>query len=569
LPVRLLSKDAAMNRFRLCVGLWGALCSLAAVACPDWSAAQAEQEWRALQQRVVAWDRAYHGDGHSPVADELYDQARQRLVDWQACFALDAGAQAEPLSGQGGGALHPVPQTGLLKLDAEKVPDWIARRDDLWIQPKVDGVAVTLEYRNGELQRAISRGDGRSGQDWTARVRELPGVPSRLSHPHDAVLQGELYWRLPDHVQAERGGLGARSSVAGVLARQTISAEEAARVGVFVWDWPDGPAEMQVRLDALRRLGFADSQIYSQPVSDVAEATRWRDHWYRQPLPFASDGVVLRQGRRPPGEHWPARPPSWAVAWKYPIRQALAEVRRVEFRIGRSGRITPLLHLAPVLLDDRSIRRVSVGSLARWQALDIRPGDQVAIGLAGAVIPRLDDVVWRSATRAEIAMPDPAAYHPLSCWQPEPDCGAQFRARLEWLAGKQGLDLPQLGPGTWQALLDAGLLQPGLLSWLNLTVEQLQALPGFGARRAERLHASLQLGRQRDFARWLAALGVPAEMAAWLPQEWQLLSQRSLNEWQREPGLGAARGAQLQAFFKHPEVQALAVQLRAAGVVGF
>ncbi len=555
--------------FRLCIGLSLVSCSLLAVACPDWTPAQAEQEWRALQERVAAWDRAYHGEGRSPIADELYDQARQRLVEWRACFPVQAGVQIEPLAGQGGAARHPVPQTGLNKLDAAQVSDWIARRDDLWIQPKVDGVAVTLEYRSGELQRAISRGDGRSGQDWTARVRELPGVPQRLSHRQDAVLQGELYWRLADHVQAERGGVGARSTVAGLLARQRVAPEEAAGIGVFVWDWPDGPADMQERLQALERLGFADSRRYSQPIADLAGAAHWREHWYRQPLPFASDGVVLRQGRRPAGEQWPARPPGWAVAWKYPVRQALAEVRRVEFRIGRSGRVTPLLHLAPVLLDDRRIRRVSVGSLARWQALDIRPGDQVAIGLAGAVIPRLDEVVWRSATRAEIAVPDSAAYHPLSCWRPEPDCQAQFRARLEWLAGKQGLDLPQLGPGTWQALLDAGLLQPGLLDWLNLTVEHLQAQPGFGARRAERLHGSFQLARQRDFSRWLSALGVPAATAARLPHEWRVLSQRPLSEWQREPALGPARAAQVHAFFQHPEVQALAVQLRAAGVAGF
>jgi DNA ligase (NAD+) len=436
------------------------------------------------------------------------------------------------------------------------------------VQPKVDGVAVTLQYRGGRLQRAISRGDGRSGQDWTAQVRALPGVPQRLAEPRDVLLQGELYWRLVGHVQAENGGAGARSRVAGVLARRQIAAEEAAQIGLLVWDWPDGPADMPTRLADLRRLGFADSVSYSQPVAELADVERWRAHWYRQPLPFATDGVVLRQGRRPSAERWAARPPSWAVAWKYPLRRALAEVRAVEFRIGRSGRITPLLHLAPVMLDGRRISRVSAGSLRRWQALDIRPGDQVAIALAGAVIPRLEQVVWRSIQRAELAVPDPAGYHPLSCWRPTPGCQQQFRARLEWLAGKQGLGLSDLGPGTWQALLDAGALG-GLLDWLDLSAQHVHGLPGFGVRRAERLQASVALARQRDFRRWLTALGVPAGIVATLADDWQSLARRSLDDWRRQPGLGPAGAQQLHGFFQHPEVQALAAQLRAAGVVGF
>src|SRR5690554_7187642 len=88
------------------------------------------------------------------------------------------------------------------------------------------------------------------------------------------------------------------------------------------------------------------------------------------------------------GDGWLAEPPSWAVAWKHPPGEVLAEVRRVEFRIGRTGRITPLLHLHPMELEGRTVRRVSVGSLERWRELDIRPGDQVIVALAGLTIPR-------------------------------------------------------------------------------------------------------------------------------------------------------------------------------------
>lgn len=542
--------------------------SAPAAACPDWPPARAERELGALAGRIADWDLAYHRDGREPLADALYDQARARLEEWNRCFP--AAARSVPALAKAAGPLaHPLAHTGLAKLGSRReLEAWIAGRDDLWVQPKVDGVAVSLIYRDGTLAQAISRGDGRHGQDWSAAARRIPAIPQRLdSAPGQLLLQGELYWRLDRHVQAEAGGAGARGRVAGLLARQRLTAEEAAGIGLFVWDWPEGPADMPARLAGLRRLGF-DSPDYTHAVQDGAEIAGWREHWYRQELPFASDGIVVRQGRRPPAERWRAAPPHWAVAWKYPAAQALAEVRAVEFRIGRRGRISPLLHLEPLRLDDRRIARVAVGSLGRWQQLDIRPGDQVALRLAGLSIPRLEGVVWHAAERTPLAVPDPARHHPLSCWRAsEAGCAGQFRARLEWLGGRQGLALAGIGPGTWQALLNAGRLD-GLLDWLRLDETQLAALPGFGPRRAATVWRSLQMARQRSFHAWLRALGLPPAGRARLAEDWAALASRSAADWQAA-GASARQATQLQAFFAHPEVGALRERLQAADVAGF
>src|SRR5690606_38073784 len=116
---------------------------------------------------------------------------------------------------------------------------------------KVDGVAVTLTYRDGQLHQALSRGDGDTGQDWTNKVRTLPAVPQRLALRVEVILQGEIYWRLPGHVQADAGSLGARSLAAGAMARQTLDSQTAERLGLFVWDWPNGPSSMTDRLRGL------------------------------------------------------------------------------------------------------------------------------------------------------------------------------------------------------------------------------------------------------------------------------------------------------------------------------
>ena len=516
---------------------------------------------QALRQQLTVWDDSYHRLGVSLVSDAVYDQLRSRL---ELCRAVD-----NPLQTASGPVPHPVAQTGLAKLTDERaVERWIKGRQDLWVQPKVDGVAVTLVYHQGQLQHVISRGDGLTGQNWTATAQVISAIPQRLPQPVDMLLQGELYWRVPGHVQAKAGSVNARSTVAGLMARHALSPEQGQGIGLFVWDWPQGPHAQSERLARLAELGFTDSQTYSQPIEHLDHARHWREHWFNTPLPFASDGVVLRQSQRPAAERWQAKPPNWAAAWKYPHAQALSEVRKVTFNIGRTGRITPMLELTPVRLDDRTIKRISVGSLQHWQDLDIRPGDHVAISLAGMTIPRLDSVALRASERIEVLAPQPNNFHALSCWSATPGCERQFLARLNWLSSKKGLAMPFVGPGTWNTLIQAGEVN-NLLDWLTLDTARLANIGGFGERSSERLLASVHAARQQPFARWVKALGLPPTGDAPLGQSWQALVARDEQAWQAYTGIGAQRAAQLTEFLRAPNVQALSEQLRAAGIAGF
>lgn len=516
---------------------------------------------QALRQQLTVWDDSYHRLGVSLVSDAVYDQLRSRL---ELCRAVD-----NPLQTASGPVPHPVAQTGLAKLTDERaVERWIKGRQDLWVQPKVDGVAVTLVYHQGQLQHVISRGDGLTGQNWTATAQVISAIPQRLPQPVDMLLQGELYWRVPGHVQAKAGSVNARSTVAGLMARHALSPEQGQGIGLFVWDWPQGPHAQSERLARLAELGFTDSQTYSQPIEHLDHARHWREHWFNTPLPFASDGVVLRQSQRPAAERWQAKPPNWAAAWKYPHAQVLSEVRKVTFNIGRTGRITPMLELTPVRLDDRTIKRISVGSLQHWQDLDIRPGDHVAISLAGMTIPRLDSVALRASERVEVLAPQPNNFHALSCWSATPGCERQFLARLNWLSSKKGLAMPFVGPGTWNTLIQAGEVN-NLLDWLTLDTARLANIGGFGERSSERLLASVHAARQQPFARWVKALGLPPTGDAPLGQSWQALVARDEQAWQAYTGIGAQRAAQLTEFLREPNVQALSEQLRAAGIAGF
>ncbi|MGA8278424.1 MAG: NAD-dependent DNA ligase LigB [Rhodanobacteraceae bacterium] len=542
-----------------------------AQGCPDFPPQRAQRELAALADHLAEWDRVYYRDGRSPIPDEVYDQARARFAQWHTCFAHVAAPKANALADARGTTVSPIVQTGLDKLpDAAAVVDWMRTRgdSDLWVQPKADGVAVTLLYLDGLLVSATSRGDGVRGEDWSAKASLIAAIPKLLADaPARVILQGELVWRLPGHVQSKSGSVGARSKVAGAMARQRLDAATAAKIGFFVWDWPDGPTTMQARLAGLKAFGFADSAGYTHAVASFEDVQRWRNIWYRNAMPFAADGSVIRQGHRPAADTWRARPPSWAVAWKYPPARALAAVTGVEFTIGRTGRITPVLKFDPVQLDDRSVRRVSLGSLARWRKLDIRPGDQIAIAAAGLTIPRFDSVVWRGAMRGSVDAPDPNAYNALTCWQASRACAAQFNARLTWLAGRHGLAMTGIGSSTWQELIDAGLVTH-LLDWLNLTSQQLAGISGIGAKGATTLAQQFADARHRGFTMWLHALGMPDAGAAAL-SDWDSVAARRVEDWNAIADIGPVSARRLHDFFHDSQVRALAARLHEAGVVGF
>lgn len=541
-----------MLRIWITIGLYLAT-RLANADCAD---LPAKADITALAEQVQHWDQAYHEQGHSQVPDDIYDQALLQLRRWQSCSPAPSPAY-RPRAGKQG---HAVPQTGLAKVHTQaETADWIKPRTDLWIQPKVDGVAVTLEYHQGRLVRATSRGDGWQGEDWTTTVQRLPAVLQRWPQSIDLVLQGELYWRLSNHVQSRDGGAGARSRIAGLMNRQQLADDELADIGLFVWDWPDGPAQMTERLAQMTRAGL-DTARYTLPITDLRSAQTQRQHWFSTPLPFATDGVVLRQSQRPSASDWQAETPYWAVAWKHPPQRALARVRDIEFGIGRSGRITPVLQLDPVELDDRRIRRVSAGSLQRWRALDVLPGDRISIRLSGQTIPQLEEVIIRTTDRTTVNVPDPTRYHPLSCWTSEDGCRDQFLARLEWLSSANGLDLRGVGPGTWQCLLNTGALT-GMLDWLDT-----RALPPTCG---NQLAGLLQPATERGFLQWLRALSMPPSGDAVLPEQWTVLAARTQQDWETQPGIGPHRARQLVAFFNHPQVESLRARLAAAGIHGF
>lgn len=525
--------------------------------CPAWSPARAQEEISRLQQQIKQWDDDYWKEGKSEVEDGVYDQLSARLTQWQRCFGSEPrDVMMPPLNGA---VMHPVAHTGVRKMvDKNALSLWMRERSDLWVQPKVDGVAVTLVYRDGKLNKAISRGNGLKGEDWTQKVSLISAVPQTVSGPlANSTLQGEIFLQREGHIQQQMGGINARAKVAGLMMRQDDS-DTLNSLGVFVWAWPDGPQLMTDRLKELATAGFTLTQRYTRAVKNADEVARVRNEWWKAKLPFVTDGVVVRGAKEPESRHWLPGQAEWLVAWKYQPVAQVAEVKAIQFAVGKSGKISVVASLAPVMLDDKKVQRVNIGSVRRWQEWDIAPGDQILVSLAGQGIPRIDDVVWRGAERTKPTPPE-NRFNSLTCYFASDVCQEQFISRLVWLGSKQVLGLDGIGEAGWRALHQTHRFEH-IFSWLLLTPEQLQNTPGIAKSKSAQLWHQFNLARKQPFTRWVMAMGIPLTRAALNASDersWSQLLFSTEQFWQQLPGTGSGRARQVIEWKENAQIKKL------------
>ena len=543
--------------------------SSAWAVCPAWSPARAQEEISRLQQQIKQWDDDYWKEGKSEVEDGVYDQLSARLTQWQRCFGNETrDVMMPPLNGA---VIHPVAHTGVRKMaDKIALSLWMRERSDLWVQPKVDGVAVTLVYRDGKLNKAISRGNGLKGEDWTQKVRLISAVPQTVSGPlANSTLQGEIFLKREGHIQQQMGGINARAKVAGLMMRQDDS-DTLNSLGVFVWAWPDGPQLMTDRLKELATAGFTLTQTYTRAVKNADEVARVRNAWWKAKLPFVTDGVVVRAAKEPESRHWLPGQAEWLVAWKYQPVAQVAEVKAIQFAVGKSGKISVVASLAPVMLDDKKVQRVNIGSVRRWQEWDIAPGDQILVSLAGQGIPRIDDVVWRGAERTKPTPPE-NRFNSLTCYFASDVCQEQFISRLVWLGSKQVLGLDGIGEAGWRALHQTHRFEH-IFSWLLLTPEQLQNTPGIAKSKSAQLWHQFNLARKQPFTRWVMAMGIPLTRAALNASDersWSQLLFSTEQFWQQLPGTGSGRARQVIEWKENAQIKKLGSWLAAQQITGF
>lgn len=473
------------------------------ITCHRQNLSQIKQESSKLGIQLRKWNEAYQLAGSSPVSDETYDQLFAYWQRLQRCQHLPDDLPKIIFPRVSSLTPHPIPHTGLKKLNQAGVSNWISSRNDVWLQPKIDGVAVSLVYEYGHLVSLISRGNGIEGLDWREKADFIPAIPKKIKTQKERlILQGELFWVLSDHVQETRGGLNARSKIAGWLMRKTRPTQPENKIGIFIWAWPSGHKNQEVQLNQLTQLGFILPEQYSHRIKNMGQVEKWREHYYRSKLPFATDGIVLKSFPSPNIEAWQPKQSSWSIAWKYPLHSTVSTVKKLQFKVGRTGLVSVVAVIEPVIIDSKKISKISIGTLNSWKKKDLIVGDKIQVVLAGHGAPRVEAVIWRVDERTLPNISDLEKFNASSCLKLSIGCQQQFIARLTWL-GKQ-LKIRNISERTWWQWVENDGLDK-MTTWLSS--DWLKTLPK--NKRVENLISQQQEIQKQPLVSWLIGLGIP------------------------------------------------------------
>ena len=401
---------------------------------------------------------------------------------------------------------------------------------------KFDGTAISLTYEHGRLVQALTRGDGVEGDDVTANVRTVRSVPLRLrgeGWPELFEIRGEVLMPYAsfDRLNAEREANGEqlfanpRNAAAGTLKQQqsAVVARRGLDCTLYQLTGDDLPfATHWESLEKAREWGFKVSGE-ARICRSVAEIDAFIAHWdeARRQLPFPTDGVVVKVNdfavRRQLG--FTAKAPKWAVAYKFKAEQALTRLESVSFQVGRTGAVTPVANLDPVLLAGTTVRRATLHNAEQMALLDIRPGDMVYVEKGGEIIPKITGVELSER---------PAGSRPFSYIDRCPECGTplvryegeakhycpnqsgcrpQIIGRILHFIRRKAMDIEGLGEETVELLYDNALLHD-IADLYDLRAEQLAPLPRLGEKSADNIIRSIRRSAEVPFRRVLFGLGI-------------------------------------------------------------
>ncbi|WP_028583385.1 NAD-dependent DNA ligase LigA [Desulfogranum mediterraneum] len=581
---------------------------------------------RQVEQRIQELRRQLHDHGHryyvldAPLlSDGEYDLLFQELVELEAGHP-ELISEDSPTHRVGGAPLagfetveHLVPMLSLDNVFSaegmgefeDKVRRYLRLEGEISYvtEPKLDGLAVELVYQQGRLVTGSTRGDGIVGEDITLQLKTVASIPLRLQSgpepawPEQLIVRGEVF--LPKqgfkelNEQRLEEGLplfaNPRNAAAGSL-RQLDSRVTAARpLDFFVYSMsvsePLGCGGQLELLESLARLGFPVNPLVRGCAGlEQVVAQYERLEQLRHGLDYEIDGMVIKVDRLELQQRLgaTARAPRWAVAWKFPAIQATTTIEQVEFQVGRTGVVTPVAWLEPVLVDGAQVRRATLHNQDEIGRKDLRIHDTVLIQRAGDVIPEVVKVVVekRNGREEAIVFPErcPACETPLEQLEGEVAirclnvfCPAQKLQRLIYFAGKNGLDIDGLGKKSVEQLVGVGLVEE-IADFFYLEAKQLAGLEGWGEKSAQALLEALERARQPRLDIFIRALGIRhvgevtasllaarfADLSALLAADQQQLLDIE--------GIGFRAAASLEQFLHSPEFARSLSRLEAAGV---
>ncbi|MBB5711726.1 NAD-dependent DNA ligase LigA [Sphingomonas xinjiangensis] len=522
---------------------------------PEDAAAELER----LAAEIARHNRLYHGEDAPEISDAQYDALMRRNAAIEAAFA-DLVRSDSP-SRQVGAA----PSSHLAKVtharqmfsldnafSAQDVADFLGRvrrflslsdgeTVALTAEPKIDGLSCSLRYEGGTLVQALTRGDGRVGEDVTANARTIADIPPTLTGAPDVFeVRGEVYMAKGDFAalnarllaEAETAGKEARqfanprNAAAGSLRQKDAAVTATRPLRFLAWGWGETsalPGDTQAAvIAALRGMGFPVSDLFAGPLDLDAALAQYRAiEGVRADLPFDIDGVVYKIDRL----DWQirlgyvGRAPRWGIAHKFPAERAQTTLQRIDIQVGRTGKLTPVARLEPVTVGGVVVTNATLHNADEISRLGVRPGDRVVLQRAGDVIPQIVENLTRDEPREAWTFPThcPDCQSEAVREEGEVDirctggliCPAQRLERLRHFVSRGALDIEGLGEKTLVEFLDLGwIAEPADIFRLRAHRDELLGREGWKDKSVDNLLAAIEAKRSPDPVRLLFGLGI-------------------------------------------------------------
>ena len=502
-----------------------------------------------LRERLTYHNHKYYVENSPEISDFEFDEMMRCLMDLEAAhpeFYDELSPSVRVGSDRTSefvAVAHRYPMLSLSNTySTEELLAFIERiereegQTEFVCELKFDGTAISLTYENGRLVRAVTRGDGTTGDDVTANVKTIRTIPLTLSgsgYPELFEIRGEIFMPYSsfERLNREREAAGdtlfanPRNAAAGTLKQQqsAVVAKRGLDCTLYQMAGEDLPFKSHIEnLEAARSWGFKVSE-HMKLCKSAQEVIDYISYWdeERKNLPYPTDGVVIKVNdfavRRQLG--FTAKSPRWAVAYKFKAESALTKLLSVDFQVGRTGAITPVANLEPVLLAGTTVKRASLHNAEQIAALDIRVGDMVYVEKGGEIIPKITDV--ELSQRSADCQPFTYITHCPECGAKlvrlegeakhycpnQSGCRPQIVGRIVHFIGRKAMNIDGLGTETVELLFDNGLLRD-ISDLYSLRATDLAVLPRLGEKSADNIINSIESSKSVPFARVLFGLGI-------------------------------------------------------------
>lgn len=573
---------------------------------------QAKKEIFTLTQQINYHNELYYQQSKSEISDLEFDQLLEKLIRLEESFPQLR--QADSPTQRVGGTItkefesvtHRYPMLSLGNTYSEEELEDFDRRVakglegepyEYFCELKFDGVSISLNYENGVLARAVTRGDGVRGDNVTSNVKTIRTIPLRINgqFPSDFEVRGEIFMPKSVFIQLnkEREDIGeekyanARNTASGTIKMQDSSEVARRKLDCYVYSLlgDETTSTHAESISKLEQWKFNVSQTYRR-CPTIREVIEYIHHWdtRRLELPLETDGVVIKVNSLDQQQRlgYTAKSPRFAIAYKYKAQSISTRLNGVTYQVGRTGAVTPVAELEPVFLAGTTVKRASLHNANEIARLNLHLGDYVFVEKGGEIIPKVTgvDLEKRKDTTpiiyidkcpecntALIRIEGEAAHYCPN----QNGCPPQIKGRIEHFIQRKAMDIDSMGERTIDQLYKLGFIKsPADL--FDLTRAHLLQLDGFKDKSVTNLLAGIQKAKETPFESVLFAIGIRyvgktvAEKLARYFKTIDRLSQATMDELLKAPEVGEKIAESVAAFFNNPENQREIQRLKAAGL---